>query len=313
MNKLYDKIVRFLELGILSAILAMLPLSCGTSKGALENQISALEKELIRLKADKANLSAHSNSLDDELLVLKKKLNRCNDQDAPALPVVRLTPGSVVKDQAHEVQAPIKPRKKSSPSIKAIDDGKRPKLVLVGRSQRSYLVGQSGNPRISSEPNKFDDLGPENLGVIPVNEDVASGKMDRFQAAYRFYTNKQYEAALTEFSTFLSDNPNHAYADNSIFWRGECYLAMNNFLKAIGEFERLARRYPSSEKIPSGLYRIGFAYDQLRDQTKALEYYFEVVEKFPESDAARRASRRVSQIESKGQRMGGYMPTAAKR
>jgi TolA-binding protein len=96
-----------------------------------------------------------------------------------------------------------------------------------------------------------------------------------------------------------------------LYWRGECYLAKGRFLKAIGEFERLGKRYPDSEKVPSGLYRIGFVYDKLKDFKTAVRYYFEVVEKYPGTDAARRAGNRVQEIQNRPN--GGAIPTAVTR
>ncbi|MCP4676674.1 MAG: tol-pal system protein YbgF [Deltaproteobacteria bacterium] len=184
------------------------------------------------------------------------------------------------------------------------------------------MSGRRSKPALSSSVGMgpvgqggFEELAPDNLGVVS-QQGVAGqddSTMNAFHEAYRNYSNKRYDEALAKFSSFIHDNSQHPYADNAVFWRGECHLAKGKFFKAIGEFERLFRRYPKSEKVPSGLYRAGFAYDQLRDRAKALEYYFRVVDKHPGTDAARRASLRVSAIEGKGGRVSNLLPTAAKR
>ena len=163
----------------------------------------------------------------------------------------------------------------------------------------------------------FDHLGPDNLGVVSAGNagETASGQdpIDEFNAAYQLYANKRYGEALDAFAAYLQEHPEHDYADNAMFWRGECYFASGRVLKAIGELERLVARYPGSDKKASALYRVGFAYDKLGDRARALEYYFRVVDNHPGTDAARRASRRVAVLQEAGIYVGAAVPTAAKR
>ena len=192
---------------------------------------------------------------------------------------------------------------------------KRPQLTLYGKRRQTAQHGSGlGHTRQTiGGPTGFEGLDPDNLGVVPMEQAPADTAMPAFQSAYRAYSNKKYDEALTGFSAFIRDNPTHNYADNAVFWRGECYLAKAKFFKAIGEFERLQRRFPKSEKRSSGLLRTGFAYDQLGDRSKALEYYFRVVDNHPGSDAARRASMRVSALKGGRARTSKLMSTAEKR
>jgi tol-pal system protein YbgF len=137
--------------------------------------------------------------------------------------------------------------------------------------------------------------------------------MNQFHEAYRAYTNMQYDAALAGFSKFVAAQPEHDYADNAMYWRGECLLAQGKMLQAVGEYERLMRRYPRSEKAPAALLRIGFVYDKLNDLEKASDYYFKVVDGYPGSDEARKASQRMAAIQGSRGRAFGVTPTSAKR
>ncbi|MCP4604671.1 MAG: tol-pal system protein YbgF [Proteobacteria bacterium] len=291
------------------AICVLLVLGCGSSKISLEETIHKLEQEVARLKTERINFEARSSSLDDKVIVYKKKLSRCQEDKRPLLNVVRLVPGS------DEEMVPVVEPKETIPSgVEIKGDKKRPKLIL--HEQRYRVKGSrptSASP-IQGGQDMFAAFQPENLDVIPQDTDSKDRLMAAFNTAYQAYSNKEHDKALAMFSNFIRDNPTHPYADNAVFWRGECYLAVGKFFNAIGEFERLIRRYPKSEKTPSGLLRIGFAYDQLHDRAKALEYYFRVVDKFPGSDAARRASSRVSAIQNNKKRQASnLMPTAIER
>lgn len=279
---------------------------CTGTKQALEKQIADLEREVVQLRAERTNLNARLVGMDDKLLLYETRAEKCSEDTRERnLEVVRLTrddtPGPIPEAE-EEYYEEVPP-----------DDGKRPVLKIVGGS----AYARSDAP-VAARPPLTPVGDGDNLGVVPAGADgedepAPSGPMADFQEAYRAFTNGKIDEALALFGKFLGENPGHAYADNAMFWRGECYLSQGKAFKAIGEFERLIRRFPSSEKRPSALYRIGFAYDKLGDRTKAKEYYFKVVDRHPGTDAARKASRRVAAIREAGGRSAGLLPTSAER
>jgi tol-pal system protein YbgF len=297
------------EVAVVLLILGLVAAAgCGPTKVEMKETIDRLQDHIARLQSERTNIEARSNAMDDQLVVLGKKLDRCQEGTRPLLEVVRLTPSD-------EEETPAESEEEVPPEATKIDlSATRPVLTLDQRSVRRVAVGSGAGSLPGGSQPSFSDLGPDNLGVVAADEaKVPGGPMEDFHAAYRAFSNRRHQEALEGFAAFVRDHPEHGYADNAIFWRGESYLALGKFFKAIGEYERLLRRYPRSEKVPSGFYRIGFAYDQLRDREKALEYYFKVVDKHPTSDAARRASKRVSAIEGKDRKAGRPMPTSAKR
>jgi tol-pal system protein YbgF len=290
---------------------------CASSRAVSEEKVKSLEREVARLMAERANIDARSRSMDDKIVILEKKLTKCSTAPRPELEleVVRLTPEG---DGDMETEDP--PQTVAENDYDDHDDstttrrGPRPSLKLYeGQPRRPARFSEPlRDPLIqASDRGAFDSLGADDLGVVAADGEGAPSEMEQFNKAYLAYSNKSYDAALQAFSTFIQTHPSHGYADDALYWRGECYLAKGKLLKAIGEFERLARRYPNSEKVPAGLYRIGFVYDKLRDFKTAVRYYFKVVEECPGTDAARRASSRVKEIEH--QTAGGIVPAAAKR
>ncbi|MDJ0763770.1 MAG: tetratricopeptide repeat protein [Myxococcota bacterium] len=280
---------------------------CAANKGSLEATVKTLEQEVTRLKTERVNLNARNRALDDEMLVLKKRLSRCQQGASPRLAVVKLHPDTVSDAEPPEwATLPVEANPAPKPK------GPRPKLVLSGPRQRSTRPSSAATAIRPDNAEPLEALPQDNLGVVPL-DNTDPIQMDGFQAAYRAYANKQYKEALGGFSDFLRHRPQHQYADDAIFWRAECYISLGQLFKAIGELERLVARFPKSEKIPTGLYRIGFAYDKLRDRQKALEYYYRVVDQYPGSDAARRASHRVSTLTDKSDQTGRLVPAASKR
>ncbi len=286
---------------------------CGGTRQALEKQIRDLESQLVTLKSEKVNLAARNAALDDRVLLLETRQDGCREEDRRKrqLEVVRLTAENTAVDEEVE-DRPLATPARDVPEGR----GGRPVLRLTGSGEP---LGSQAVPRVRTGAlsSLSRPVAGDNLGVVPLDGDpeeaaTESGPMALFQDGYRAYANGDHVAALDLLARFVKENPGHAFADDALFWRGECYLAQGKPLKGIGELERLLGRYPRSDKSASALYRIGFAYDQLGDPGKAGEYYFKVVERYPGTEAARKASRRVATIREAGA-SGGVMPTSAMR
>jgi tol-pal system protein YbgF len=293
-------------------LLCALAAGCAESRDSMQKKIADLEREVMRLKAEKANALAKSEALDDARVVLEKKVEACTEprQQERALKVVRLRPGD------EEEQA--EPAPEAWPRAKK-DDGKRPLLTLVGyRDATGDPLAAAPAPLPNEQSTVPPTFGGDNLGVVSAEGGAApaaagDGTMAQFQEAYRSYTNARYDDALAGFSKFVAANPASDYADNALYWRGECLLAEGKLLQAVGEYERLLARYPRSEKAPAVLLRIGFVYDKLGDAEKASDYYFKVVDQYPGSEEARKASQRVAAIQESRSRAFGVTQTSAKR
>ena len=298
--------------GPFAVALAAAALACGgcaESRDSLNKKIEELQRNVMRLEIEKTNAVAKSTSLDDARVVLEKKVAACDEKRRErSLKVVRLNPETEgAASQPPAEPWPAEPRAKGD---------KRPVLTLFGQRGAGdpYAVQPAAPPQ--SPAGVPPVLGGDNLGVVATDgtaAPVAVGTMDQFHEAYRAYTNSQYDAALAGFSKFAAAQPAHEYADNAMYWRGECLLAQGKFLQAVGEYERLLSRYPRSEKAPAALLRIGFVYDTLNDLEKASDYYFKVVDGYPGSDEARKASQRVAAIQEARGRVFGVTPTSAKR
>ena len=303
------------------AILAVTGCSAG-ARAVSETQIRDLEREVARLRSERANLDARAAALDDQVVLLKSRLKKCTapsqDTAGRSLEIVKLTPDDEEETDIYEAEI-VEEDANTSKNRRRTAGSKEKRPVLVLDASRTSSSTAPIPRRVDEKlsiPADFHRLGADNLGVTGGGGAGGASRiddMDAFNEAYRAYSNKRPEAALSGFAAFLKTHPDHDFSDDAVYWRGECYLGQGKFLHAIGEFERLVHRYPTSEKVPSALYRIGFAYDKLRDLSKAYEYYFKVVEKFPGTDAARRAGSRVAEIKNNAPVGEPLLPTSAAR
>jgi len=102
---------------------------------------------------------------------------------------------------------------------------------------------------------------------------------------------RDFDAALVALTAFLDVYPDHPYADNALFWRGEIYYLRREYGRALKEFQAVEKQHPWGNKLPDALYRIGQIHLKRGDRTRAQAYFDKVREQFPDTAAARLALR----------------------
>ena len=109
-----------------------------------------------------------------------------------------------------------------------------------------------------------------------------------YDAAYALVKAKKPKAALDAFGAFIVRYPDHPYAANALYWRGECYYTLGDYGSAVGQFDALAIRYPASQKLPEALLKMGLAHKKLGSSMKAKAAFDKLKKEFPASEAAKK-------------------------
>ena len=118
---------------------------------------------------------------------------------------------------------------------------------------------------------------------------------DLYQQAYSDFARKNYDLSIQGFQEYLRLYRDTDLADNASYWIGECLQAQGKYEEAVTAFNALLRDFIDSDKIPDARYKKGVALEALGRKSQAvLEYRF-VVERFPNSPAARLAREKLSQ------------------
>ena len=106
-------------------------------------------------------------------------------------------------------------------------------------------------------------VAPRDLGTPTEQEQTT------YDRAFRALREQRYADAAEGFSTFLDRFPESGYAPNALYWLAETYYVTRDFETALGFFEDLRGRYPSSSKDGDALLKIGFSHFELRNWTEA--------------------------------------------
>ena len=109
-----------------------------------------------------------------------------------------------------------------------------------------------------------------------------------YEAALAQVQAKQFDRGLEGLNAFLVRWPDHPYAENAMYWRGEAYFAQGNYLRAAEQFEAVLSRFGGGTKGADSLLKLGMCHDRLGASSRAREYWNRLKADFPRSDAAKR-------------------------
>lgn len=138
--------------------------------------------------------------------------------------------------------------------------------------------------------------------MIPPKEVVAEPKTppppsttagNLYKDAYETFQRGDLEGGRRKFEAFLKQYPNTDLSDNAQFWIGETYFLKKEFEKAILEYEKVIVKYPEGDKVSSALLKQGLSFLELGDKTNARNLLRRVVERFPQTEQAEIAKKRL--------------------
>jgi tol-pal system protein YbgF len=128
----------------------------------------------------------------------------------------------------------------------------------------------------------------------PVATGPPPAPRELYSQAYADFARGNYDLAIMGFTEYLKAYPGTDFSDNAQYWIGECMYGKQKFQEAIEAWNTLFRDYPSSDKLPDARVKKGMALEKLGRRSQALVEYRYVVDRFPNSSAARIARERLN-------------------
>ena len=81
---------------------------------------------------------------------------------------------------------------------------------------------------------------------------------------------------------------NHDLADNSQYWIGEIYYALNDYRSSIKEFEKVFS-FPGTNKADDAQYKLGLCYMNIGQKDNANKQFNNLMEFYPKSEFNKKA------------------------
>jgi len=117
----------------------------------------------------------------------------------------------------------------------------------------------------------------------PSAEALYSSAFDALKAA-------RYPEAIDGMKAFLVAHPQHPLADNAQYWLGQTYYLSRDYQRAVEAFSAVGSRSPDRSKAPDALLKKGLSEIELKRVDDARRSFGELLQRYPESDAARVAT-----------------------
>jgi len=115
-----------------------------------------------------------------------------------------------------------------------------------------------------------------------------------YSQAYADFARGNYDLAIQGFTEYLRSYPSTDFSDNAQYWIGECLYGKQKYAEAIEAWNQLFRDFPASDKLPDARVKKGMALEKLGRRSQALVEYRYVIDRFPNSSAARIARERLN-------------------
>jgi tol-pal system protein YbgF len=176
------------------------------------------------------------------------------------------------------------------PADEVDETGPRPSIKLsgsgAGRGRRGLQIDGSAYEDESTGLDTSDYTTPPPATGRPSALDPNA--KHAYDQAIALVNKKAYGEALEKFASFLVKYPDHPYAENALYWRGECYVAQGEYARAIEQFESVLARFPSGNKAADALLKLGLTEQKVGDADKAKAAFERLERDYPRSEAARK-------------------------
>jgi TolA-binding protein len=182
----------------------------------------------------------------------------------------------------------------------------------TSRTEPSVPSGGSGSAGMTprSDATRVDTVRSLSQGAVQDSLSKPGGEADTAGAIaapapppeemvrqiYLDYNKREYQLALEESASFLSEYADDPLGEEVLFIRGESLMELANYLDALKEFSNLLDQYPRGKRAPGALLRMAVSYDTLGQKELAAGVARRLIKEYPRSEEARAAEERFGAI-----------------
>jgi len=233
------------------------------------------------------------SAVDARMEARAARLQQEQEENAALLAAIRKSHANTgadfteIRDQLQQLRGQIETLKKETATGSPKDDELKAKIETLAMKINfieNFL-----------EIGKKDALSDAN-DASTTKDQGKSDKAGAYAAAYQTFKNGNYAKAREAFQEFLAAYPSGEYADNAQYWIGECYFFERQFEKAILEYEKVTRKFPSSNKVPYALVKQALSFQNLGDKASAKLLLQQVIKDYPDTSQARVARSKLQEL-----------------
>jgi tol-pal system protein YbgF len=236
---------------------------------ALATPAWAVNKDIERLQIQVADLQRQLNDLIRMAEENQQEIRRLNESLADQ--------NAVLKKQAQDRRVQDEALQSALRDVtdRMSELGERLQALSVAPPAAAPMAGPAG------------PSGTEPGGTLPAPTVAGPPPRELYSQAYADYARGNYDVAIQGFTEYLRNYPSTDFSDNAQYWIGESYYGKKGYGDAIAAWDTLVRDYPSSDKLPDARVKKGMALEKMGRRRQALAEYRYVLDRYPNSPAAR--------------------------
>lgn len=119
-----------------------------------------------------------------------------------------------------------------------------------------------------------------------------------YNMAYADYLKGNFQLAIDGFKIYVDNFAQSPFADNALYWIGECHFSQEEYEEAIDRFNELILTFPLGDKIPAAYLKKGISLMNLERKEEALAVFKLLVSKYPLEEETKIAQEKIKELTS---------------
>ncbi len=167
-------------------------------------------------------------------------------------------------------------------------------------SDKKPEAAQESLPQKKPEGEEKAEAEPEEEQKSPLPPNLSAQEI--YNMAYADYLKGNFQLAIDGFKIYLDNFLESPFADNALYWIGECHFSQKEYELAIDRFNELILNFPLGDKIPAAYLKKGISLMELERKEEALAVFKLLISKYPLEDETKIAQEKIKELTSRNER-----------
>jgi tol-pal system protein YbgF len=176
-------------------------------------------------------------------------------------------------------------------------DSLRSELAIL-RGQNEQLTRELAVQRelLQSMEQRLRPLEPRRVSLDGIEFSARAEEVQAFELAMNAIRASDFSGAARLFQTLTTQFPHSGYVPTALYWQGNAFYAAREYQQAIASYQRMIQAAPRHPRAPEAQLAIANCHLELRDAAAMRKALQQLVEQYPESEAAATARDRLARI-----------------
>jgi tol-pal system protein YbgF len=169
-------------------------------------------------------------------------------------------------------------------------------VQMASKRQRDMYVDLDTRMKRLEVPAAAGAVAPAAAGAAATVPQATDAEAQAYEAAQGQRKIGNYQGAIAGFRNFIAQYPKSTLSHRAQYWIGDSYYNLRDFKNAIASQQRLISAYADSASVPDALLNIASSQLELGDAAAARRTMDGLVARYPASEAAEKARRRLATL-----------------